>query len=557
MLLEPNWQPMSVTISSLADDAPTVRNDSLFRRAWYDRALPKEIVAAVTRGNIERLLQESRPLQVKDRCVVGLHERTAAPLLIKRHSWGEWHRTIRMAFRESAAHHCARVGKYLHEAGLPTPQSRAEVEYHIGPWAYCSYLITDFIPGDSLYRFIRFQSHDRETLRYIARQVAEIWQRLVTLGVSHNDFKPENFIVGEDRRVWLIDLEKVHLRDRAVRQQQRQIFDVRNLLHIRNWHDRAEARAIFAEAFLQAPNGVWFRSTDVERVAQGGKLKDNECDASLSVVFVSPNHEDVVSPQPGIGSVRDIADEALLVSLDESAQLSVLDRISFTQLRNTKDVDHATKSQRLSALVRHPWVLLLNANEHITPVLAKDLQQRIARTDGASAYTAEIELLYFGCSVERVRANPPVRLFRHSDFTLSVDQHGGHVLPADATAGRMIGTIQATEFAEISEMIAALNEQSSQSARMRVTTGERAKLLRTAARSFAKFLSKAVRSVSHGGWSGIQVAALQSIFTWLEEAKLDHLARHPGCDRPSTTNQVDAAKNRSGKQTVLTQTRAA
>lgn len=549
---------MSVTNPSLADDAPTVRNDSLFRRAWCDRTLPTNIVAAVTRGDIERLLLESRPLQVKDRCVVGLHERGAAPLMIKRHSWGEWHRTIRMAFRESAAHRCARVGKYLHKVGLPTPQPRAEVEHHVGPWAYRSYLVTDFVPGESLYRFIRFQSHDQESLRHIARQVAEIWQRLVTLGVSHNDFKPENFIVGEDRRVWLIDLEKVHLRDRAARQQTRQMFDVRNLLHIRNWHHQAEARAIFAEAFLHTPSGAWFHSTGVERVAQGGKLNDNECDVGLSVVFVCRRDKDIELAQPGIDSVRDIADEVLLVSPDEMAQLRVLERFSFTHLRNTKDFDDPAKPQSLSALVRHPWVLLLHANEHITPVLAKDLQQRITRTDGASAYTAEIESLYFGHSVERARANLPVRLFRHSDFTLSVDQNGGHVTPAGALVGRMIGTIQATQFGTISEMIAGLNEKSSQAARKRIASGERAKLLRAVAHSFGQFLSKAVRSANRSGWTGVQVAAIDCIFTWLEEVKLYHLERQPVCLRPSITkNEGGAAEDRSGQQAVPLQNRAA
>src|SRR5262249_26386751 len=160
--------------------------------------------------------------------------------------WGGAWRTLRMAFREPAARRCARLGRYFSKLGIPTPQPRAYLNCRVGPWTYRSYLVSEYIEGESLYRIIRFGTQTADEVRYLANQVARIWQQLAELGFSHNDFKPENFIVDRDSKLWLIDLEKVRLRGKARRQKQRQIFDVRNFLHVRSWHHRPEARVIFA-----------------------------------------------------------------------------------------------------------------------------------------------------------------------------------------------------------------------------------------------------------------------------------------------------------------------
>src|SRR5205814_3637865 len=219
-----------------------MRRWSLTRHAWCDANLPNELAHAILRGDPDRVLFSSQPLQVKDRCVVARYDRAAEPLLLKRHAWGNAWRTLRMAFRESAAKRCARLGLYLHDKGIRTPRPRAYADFRIGPWIYRSYLVSDYVEGESLYRYIRFGSQSTDELRHVGGQVAKIWQMLVDLGSSHNDMKPENFIVDGNRDVWLIDLEKVRLRGEERRQRGRQVFDVNNFLHIRGWHHRSEAR---------------------------------------------------------------------------------------------------------------------------------------------------------------------------------------------------------------------------------------------------------------------------------------------------------------------------
>ena len=114
----------------------------------------------------------SIPLQVKDRCVVARCECDSGSLLVKRHTWGGISRTLRMVFREPAALSCARLGLYLHNHGIPTPRPRATVNFRIGPWTYRSYLVSDYVEGTSLYRYIRFGSQTGDELRHVAAQVA-------------------------------------------------------------------------------------------------------------------------------------------------------------------------------------------------------------------------------------------------------------------------------------------------------------------------------------------------------------------------------------------------
>src|SRR4051812_38818022 len=304
--------------SAAVESVRALRRRTPTRRVWCDPDLPNELVRSIIGGEPDRLLFLSEPMQVKDRCVVARHDSSAGPLLIKRHTWGGSWRTLRMAFRAPAARRCAELGLYLNEHGIPTPRPRAYVDFRIGPWTHRSYLVSDYVEGESLYRYIRFGSQSADEVRHLARQVADIWQTLVDLNVSHNDMKPENFIVDPNGDVWLIDLEKVHLGGNAKRLRARQLFDINNFLHVRGWHRRLEARTIFAEAFLQTRYGEWLRSSGIEKVARGD---NGQSDQAMSVVVLCNDGIEMAVAQHAIDSVRDIADEVVLAEVDNLGRL--------------------------------------------------------------------------------------------------------------------------------------------------------------------------------------------------------------------------------------------
>jgi serine/threonine protein kinase len=518
---------MRVNASTTRDGLRTVRHRSLARRTWCDADLPPELVEALCTGNVDDVLFRSAPLQVKDRCIVGRYECGTNSLQVKRHVWGGLSRTLRMAFRESAARGCARLGTYLHSLGVRTPRPRGTVEFRIGPWTYRSYLISDYIEGTSLYRSIRVGSQTDDELRHLARQVAQTWQQLVTLGVSHNDLKPENFIVDDDLRVWLIDLERMRIGGNAERQRERQVFDVHNFLHVRGWHHRAEARAIFAEAFLQTPGGKWLRSTGVDRVALGTGLSATECDAELSALILCDGGINLRLARQAIESLQNIADEVVLAEPTHNGRLEVLKHVEpFQSLGSSVAVAESSAANVTAAdVTRHPWVLVLHQNECVTPFLAKELQQRIADTRAGAAFRIPLKRQYFGRTVLESKAEKPIRLFRQSDCGFSVEGGAVRIEAAADRTGQLIGTIQSCECATVAEFVERLNDESSRAAAARLQAGERPRLVRALWRAAWTCIGDCVRRGGiRSGWAGVQFAAIRSAFAWIEEAKLYQLA---------------------------------
>jgi hypothetical protein len=519
---------MQIIRSDNTESLRTMRRRSVRRRAWCDADLPRELAEAMLRGDPDRVLFSSNPLQVKDRCVVVRHDLADGSLLVKRHSWGSAWRTFRMVFREPAAERCARLGEYLHSRGIPTPRPRAYVDCRLGPWTYRSYLVSDYVEGESLYRHIRFGTQSTEELRHAARQVAGIWETLVQLGISHNDLKPENFIVDRDFNIWLIDLEKVRIGGRAKRLKRRQIFDVQNFLHVRGWHRRLDARAIFAEAFLQTTYRDWLKDAGIEQLTQTPSGSNPTIDPALSVLVLCHNGIEMLHARRAIESVRDIADEVVLVETRDPDHLDVLKRI---------DLFASPAPPRLTAkkpvvnpatlpVARHPWVLVLHQNESVTPFLAKELQQRIADPKATDFVCVPIEKQFFGRSLLRRRhKDMPIRLFRQSAFEVDTTKALLSIAANIENTSNLTGTLLRCECATVAEFVERLNDKSTWSARRRLQGGARPRAGRAALRAAGKFIKSYFRSDGIlSGRTGLQVAILKAGFSWVEETKLRQLS---------------------------------
>jgi tRNA A-37 threonylcarbamoyl transferase component Bud32 len=492
---------------------------SLMRRLTYDASLPTEVVGALWQ-NPDRLLYSSAPLQVKDRCAVAVHESADGALLVKRHTWGGLWRTIRSAWREASARRCGRIGLHLAEHGIPTPRSRAWLEQRFGPWGYRSYIVTAYVEGTSLYRYIRFGNPAAEELRHLAQQVAAIWQRLVELGVSHNDMKPENFIVDDELKVWLIDFEKVRVGGKARRQRERHVGDVKNFLDVRSWHHRSQARQVFLDAFLRVAAGEWLCGLTLADLPQR--------DVDLSVSILCSDHTDLASARRAIDSVRDIADEIVLIGQTDAEDPDVTARIE-----PCGDVTEAPE-----------WVLVLHEGEALTPFLAKELQQRITDPNAADAFRMPIERQYFGRSFGSGADHAPVRLFRRDRCAVSLAGGELAVSAEGVPVGQLTGVIEQCACASVADAIERLNAQTTAAASERFHNGERARLLRAGVRAAATFFKAYLRrTLWRSGWAGVQVALLDAAFCWIEEAKLRQMASEFHCSQSeSIASDIDEAR---------------
>lgn len=345
----------------------SVRRRGLTRRLRHDPSLPEDLIEALWDDPDKRLLPSAVTLQEKDRCGVyridSSHRGQPRSFLLKRHIWGPISRAVRMLWRQPTATRCAAVASMLTEHGIPTPAVRGCVVDGFGPLSHRSYLLTDFIQGETLFHAVRSGNLPKKHLTSVARQVAAIWQKLILLNTSHNDLKPENFMVDPNYKVWLIDFEKTKLHRNRAKLIQRHLDDAQRFLHIRSWRKDTKAAEVFRQELLQTSLRQWAaeKSTGHPLLREG--YTDAELSSEISVVVpVTSEQWGSSALERTIDSVRDIADEILIVRLEER------------KLPNPQ----------------HTWVFVLHPGERATPDLVRHLPEWVLETEETDAFELPI-----------------------------------------------------------------------------------------------------------------------------------------------------------------------
>jgi hypothetical protein len=124
-------------------------------------------------------------------------------------------------------------------------------------------------------------------------------------------------------------------------------------------------------------------------------------------------------------------------------------------------------------------------------------------------------------------------LFHQPNCTFEFQRGDLKVSTTGGQISSLIGTIIAKQCATVAEFVDRLNDQSTAAAKRRFATGQRPQMLRAAWRAATQFVSAYLqRGRFRGGWTGLQVAMLENLFAWIEEAKLYQLT---GEFRPATS----------------------
>ncbi len=378
-----------------------VQRSGLTRKLMCDRSLPSDLVDALWDDPDRQLIHQATVLQEKDRCMVlRVYNPQLDPFqqsfLLKRHVWGTASRTARMLWRKPTAIRCAAISAMLAENNIPVPQVRGCVVDGVGPLSFRSYLLTDFISGSTLFHAIRAGTLPAGSLQNVARQVAEIWQKLIGLNISHNDLKPENFMVDESLRVWLIDFEKTKFHRDQNRLCHRHIEDVQRFLHIRSWREHTEAAEVFRQELLQTTLKSWANESNMPtcHLLRQGYLGAEIANRISVIIPASRKDVDRLALVRTIDSVRDVADEILLVEPNASTvELQV-----WHTLDKPADVD-GPLVEKDNLLIdaeakkpQYPWVLVLNPGERATPDLVRQLPEWVIDSENTDAFNLPIEV---------------------------------------------------------------------------------------------------------------------------------------------------------------------
>jgi hypothetical protein len=398
-----------------------------FRRALqWDADLPPDLVERMW-TEPQALLAEGQKLQDKLRCTVARIEHAAGLFTWKHHNWGTVRRTAKKCLAQSPARKSWHDSSYLRAAGIPTPRVRAVLEHQIGPLQHCSYLLTDYIVGTSLYRLMRFGCPTPDFVGQLAEQVATIWQQLDDLGVWHNDFKTENFLVDRAGKVWLIDFERMRRfgtsdRDRL---RERQIKDARDLLHPRNWRSRPEAAEVFREAILATPAARQTLSGPLAKKHPLAKptASSNHPDHLVTVLITCHNAADTIVGC--LESVRDMADEILVADFgstdDTIERVSAFGGCRIVEPSSLPTVNH--RADHVADLVtwaaqqaKHEWILRLRPDEQLNGELSRQIQDLLASEPKQDGFEISRTVYLHGKRLRfgNFRSEPAIRLFRKS-----------------------------------------------------------------------------------------------------------------------------------------------
>ena len=432
----------------------------------------------------------------------------------------------------------------MRAAGIPTPRVRAVLERRVGPFQRYSYLLSDYIIGTSLYRLMRFERPSVELVANLARQVADIWQRLDELGVWHNDFKTENFLVDPQGKIWLIDFERMRRfgesgRDRL---RQRQRKDVRDLLHPRNWRSDPAAAEVFRQAILSTPAA---KQTLAGRTTATHPLcepiaKANRPQQLVTVLIPCLNAADAIVDC--LESVRDMADEILVADFgstdDTLARVRKFGGCRIVQRSaapNQQSLDIVAFVRWAASQATHDWVLRLRPDEQLNGELSRQVQDLLAREPSEDGFEIARTVYLRGRQLRfgDFRSEPSVRLFRKGRAEFELRDGRAEVTIPSGKVGRMKSRLVHEACPSIERCLQDMMRVARRTAQDRQHTGPRSSRRRWVWRMPSSFLrSYILRWGWLDGWPGVNASFLSALSVYLREA-IQHETEHPSFGKRS------------------------
>lgn len=214
-----------------------------FRRVmWHDQARNDHLLTQLW-NDPDGLLTSGTMLKDGDRSTVVRIEGEGVSHVLKRYNLKGSIHTTAHAFLRSRAMWSWRNGLYAHQAGIPTPRPLAALEMRFGPMRGVSFFLCDYVEGITLYDLVRDHNPEPSQIDELARAFSQIWQGLGRHRLTHGDMKATNYIVDQERKIWMLDLDGMRRRTMGLSWKRQREKDRRRFM--KNWQDLQEPAAAF------------------------------------------------------------------------------------------------------------------------------------------------------------------------------------------------------------------------------------------------------------------------------------------------------------------------
>ena len=216
----------------------------------------------------------------------------------------------------------------------------------------------------------------------------------------------------------------------------------------------------------------------------------------LSVILITRN--EAHNLEACLKSLQGLADEIVVVDTRSSDEtVAIAQRFGATVSQPDDWPGFGPQKNRALALATRPWILSIDADERVTPELAAEIQQAMARNDFA-AYTMGRLSWYCGKFIQHAGWRPDyvLRLFRRDCAQFSNDLVHERVM-TQQPVGQLHHHLLHYSYQDFSQVLAKVDAYSSAAAQQAFNRGERGSM---------------GKAIGHGVWAFVRTYVLRAGF---------------------------------------------
>lgn len=247
--------------------------------------------------------------------------------------------------------------------------------------------------------------------------------------------------------------------------------------------------------------------------------------ATLSAVIITRNEQaNIVA---AIESVR-FADQVVVADTDSQDNTVDLARRAGAEVHSIPFHGFGPAKNSALELCRGDWILSIDADERVSPELARSIVAAINSEDGNRCYSFNRLTYFLGKPVRHSGWHPDYvnRLFRR-DLRFS-EKSVHESLDIDFKPASIPGLLWHYSYSNLHQYIEKLNLYTTLSAGEMFRSGRRGRMLDLFIRPPAMFLKMYIIKLGFlDGWTGFVLAVLSSYHVFVKYAKLRQLAKKP------------------------------
>lgn len=237
-----------------------------------------------------------------------------------------------------------------------------------------------------------------------------------------------------------------------------------------------------------------------------------------------PCKDEVQHIRACIESVRPLADETLIAdSGSTDGTLEIVHGIGGCRVIEREYVNSADFKNWAIPQASHEWVLVVDADERVTPELIEEIRLLFAFPPPCDGYSVRRDNFFLGHPIRHCGWNTSrlVRLFRRDGSRYETRRVHANVIVASGRVGELRSPLVHHTALDLDRFVAKQERYATWSALDAYDAGKRASWLRLLTHAPSRFLQLLVL---RGGWldgrAGVVVCGLAAWYTFLKDAKL-------------------------------------